>query len=434
MESYQNNRLVRKYFNCTKCREYDTKLVNPFANHIYCSKCGSLLSEIPEIKYKKLKQKNNQNIFDRNEEDNKIPYKIKDNNYNKKYFKEKKEDKKFKKEKKPNKEKKYNNRHQSTSHYSDINMNFYNDDNDNIYNNINNNINNNHNRINNINNNYNRNNNYNNINRINFNEDNGDNNFFNNHNNYNNLNNNRNFNNYNNNNYNHNYNNSNNNRNYNNNHNFNNYNNINDESQEQRHRHNRRGHSMSNPPLYQNRNNNHNNNNNSNNFFADFFADDDFNPFNDTFFSNNSPFRITIHRQPISHDIFDPMFSSFGSFFNGFFQDNFSSNFRSNIAGDFFSQILSILERNQAEANKNKHPPASETALKKLKKFNMNEKYCKKDNKGKIELPNCCICLTEIQKGEKTVLLPCGHMFHWKCCLTWLKKNNTCPMCRFEIK
>ena len=35
---------------------------------------------------------------------------------------------------------------------------------------------------------------------------------------------------------------------------------------------------------------------------------------------------------------------------------------------------------------------------------------------------------------EKLVLLPCGHMFHWKCCLNWLKKNNTCPMCRFEIK
>ena len=405
MESYQNNRLVRKYYNCTKCREYDTKLVNPFINHIYCSKCGSLLSEIPEIKYKKLKQKTNQNIFDRNEENNKIPYKIKDNIFNKKVNKEKK----IKKEKKLNKEKKRNNnRHQSTSHYSDINMNFYNDDNNN----------------NNYNNNYRNNNNYNNINRININVDNDNDNFFNENNNYNNFNNNRNFNNYNN-NYNYNYNNHN-----------NNYNNINNEAQEPRHRHNqnhRRGHSMSNPPLYQNHNNNHNNNN-SNNFFADFFADDDFSPFNDTFFSNNAPFRMTIRRQPISNDIFDPMFSSFGSFFNGFFQDNFSSNFRSNIAGDFFSQILSILERNQAEANKNKHPPASETALKKLKKFNMNEKYCKKDNKGKIELPNCCICLTEIQKGEKTVLLPCGHMFHWKCCLTWLKKNNTCPMCRFEIK
>ena len=393
MESYQNNRLVRKYYNCTKCKEYDAKLVNPFVNHIYCSRCGSLLSEISEIKYKKLKKKISQNEIKRNEENNKIPYKLKDNIFNKKHNIEKIEDKKVKKEKKSKKDKSqnnYNNRHQSTSHYSDINMNFYND-NDNNYNN---------------------NNNYNNINRININNDNDDNNDYNN--------------------YNFNYNNNLNN-------NYNNHNNININNESQRPKqkqksNHRRGHSMSNPPIYSNNNHNHNNNNNnSNNFFSDFFSDSDFSPFIDTFF-NASPFRMTIRRQPVSHDIFDPMFSSFGSFFDGFFQDNFSSNFRSNIAGDFFSQILSILERNQAEANKNKHPPASDRALEKLKKFSMNEKYCKKDKKGKIELPNCCICLTEIQKGEKTVLLPCGHMFHWKCCLTWLKKNNTCPMCRFEIK
>jgi len=394
MESYQNNRLVRKYYNCTKCKEYDAKLVNPFVNHIYCSRCGSLLSEIPEIKYKKLKKKISQNEIKRNEENNKIPYKLKDNIFNKKHNIEKIEDKKVKKEKKFKKDKGQNNynnnRHQSTSHYSDINMNFYND------------------------NNYNNNNNYNNINRININNDNDDNNDYNNYN------------------YNFNYNNNHNN-------NYNNHNNININNESQRPKqkqksNHRRGHSMSNPPIYSNSNHNHNNNNNnSNNFFSDFFSDSDFSPFNDTFF-NASPFRMTIRRQPVSHDIFDPMFSSFGSFFDGFFQDNFSSNFRSNIAGDFFSQILSILERNQAEANKNKHPPASDRALEKLKKFSMNEKYCKKDKKGKIELPNCCICLTEIQKGEKTVLLPCGHMFHWKCCLTWLKKNNTCPMCRFEIK
>ena len=62
----------------------------------------------------------------------------------------------------------------------------------------------------------------------------------------------------------------------------------------------------------------------------------------------------------------------------------------------------------------------------------MNEKYCKKVQ-NKIEYPNCCICISEVKKGEETVLLPCGHMFHWKCCLTWLKKNNTCPVCRFEL-
>ena len=63
----------------------------------------------------------------------------------------------------------------------------------------------------------------------------------------------------------------------------------------------------------------------------------------------------------------------------------------------------------------------------------MSEKYCKKNNKGKFELPNCCICISDINKGEETVLLPCGHMFHWKCCYSWLKENNTCPVCRFEL-
>ena len=234
----------------------------------------------------------------------------------------------------------------------------------------------------------------------------------------------------NNNNYNNNYNNINNNINLNN-INHINFNENNQNRHERRNTHRRREHSMD--------------NHNSNNFFSDFFRGMGFQPFvefdfsMETPFMGNSrhvsnPFRITVQRQNVSNDVFDPIFSSFGSFFNGIFQDNFSSNFSSNYRGNFFDEIIRILERNQAEAKKNAHPPASEESLKKLKKFNMNEKYCKKDKKGKYELPNCCICLNEICKGEKTVLLPCGHMFHWKCCLTWLKSNNTCPMCRFEIK
>jgi hypothetical protein len=69
-----------------------------------------------------------------------------------------------------------------------------------------------------------------------------------------------------------------------------------------------------------------------------------------------------------------------------------------------------------------------------LKKFKLSEKYCKKEEGGNLEKPNCCICLEEIQIGKETVLLPCGHMFHYDCCITWLKKSNTCPICRFEIK
>ena len=146
------------------------------------------------------------------------------------------------------------------------------------------------------------------------------------------------------------------------------------------------------------------------------------------------PFRIYVQRQNVPQSIFDPLFLSFGSMFNNDFRDNFSSNFRSNFRGDFLNEIIRILERNQEEAARRAHPPASESALKKLKRFPLTDKYCKKDKNGKIELPSCCICLSDIEKNEETVLLPCGHMFHWNCCLNWLKGNNTCPMCRFVIK
>ncbi len=150
--------------------------------------------------------------------------------------------------------------------------------------------------------------------------------------------------------------------------------------------------------------------------------------------NDQNPVQILVNNQNVSSDIFDPIFSSFGSIFNDNFINNFSSNFASNFNGDFFDQVQTILENNQHESEKHSSGPTEDKSLKKLKRFQLTNKYCKKGKNGKIELPNCCICLSEIAKGQETVLLPCGHMFHWKCCLNWLKKNNTCPMCRFEIK
>ena len=376
MEGYQNNRLVRKFFKCKKCKEIDGKLVNPLLNNIYCSKCSSLLTEIPEIEYKKYKNKMklNNKKEDIKEE---IPFKPNEDilkraseKYNNRppsnkhsHHKDSNKEKhkhglhsgkhKSKKESRPI-------RNQSSTHYSEMNFN--------NPNNIN------------INNSHNRHQNHNNINQINFVDE----------------------------------------------------ENNNDRQQrrgDHRHGERRRREHSSNPS-------------NSNGFFANFFRGLGFHPFMNVeftiespFMNNGSnPFRIVVQRQNVPNDIFDPIFSSFGSLFNGAFQDNYSSNFSSNYRGNFLNEILQILERNQAEAHKKAHPPTSEDALKKLKKFNMTEKYCKKSKNGKYELPNCCICISEIGKGEKTVLLPCGHMFHWKCCLTWLKSNNTCPMCRFEIK
>ena len=151
--------------------------------------------------------------------------------------------------------------------------------------------------------------------------------------------------------------------------------------------------------------------------------------------NHHNPFRIIVQRQHVPNHIFDPNFSLFGSTFDHVFQENFSSNFRSNFRGNFVNEFLNAISFNRAELRRSKrqHPISQENAQK-LKKFNLTEDYCKKDDKGNFEKPNCCICLEEIELGKETLLLPCGHMFHSNCGFTWLKKSNTCPICRFEIK
>lgn len=49
------------------------------------------------------------------------------------------------------------------------------------------------------------------------------------------------------------------------------------------------------------------------------------------------------------------------------------------------------------------------------------------------EFKDCCICKNSIgiNNVAKTA---CEHEFHVDCLVKWLIKNNTCPMCRAEIK
>jgi len=142
-----------------------------------------------------------------------------------------------------------------------------------------------------------------------------------------------------------------------------------------------------------------------------------------------------VNRHNFSSDIFDPGFEVFGSTFNNFFQDNYASNFRSNFGRnrDQYSDLIESILRNNLQEQEQTKPPTSKKALNSLKRFKMNDKYSKKNQKNEKELPNCCICITDINLGEMTVMLPCGHMFHDKCVVSWLKSNNTCPVCRFEL-
>jgi hypothetical protein len=148
---------------------------------------------------------------------------------------------------------------------------------------------------------------------------------------------------------------------------------------------------------------------------------------------NVSPFSGSVNRHPYNFAVFEGPIGS-NEFVNpstNFFLDNFASNFISN----FINPMTRIVFINNMQNQHQGNPPASKTAIDKLKHFKMEKKYCKKSEKdpNKLEYPECSICLMEINDGQNTILLPCGHMFHEDCVTKWLQIHNTCPLCRFEL-
>ncbi|KAL4155049.1 hypothetical protein PRNP1_007163 [Phytophthora ramorum] len=45
----------------------------------------------------------------------------------------------------------------------------------------------------------------------------------------------------------------------------------------------------------------------------------------------------------------------------------------------------------------------------------------------------CIICLSDYEKDDKVISLPCGHTFHEDCGMTWLVEHNVCPTCRYQL-
>lgn len=45
----------------------------------------------------------------------------------------------------------------------------------------------------------------------------------------------------------------------------------------------------------------------------------------------------------------------------------------------------------------------------------------------------CSVCLEDFEKDEVLITLACGHHYHERCLVPWIRINRTCPMCREVI-
>lgn len=74
------------------------------------------------------------------------------------------------------------------------------------------------------------------------------------------------------------------------------------------------------------------------------------------------------------------------------------------------------------------------TQCSRLSKVEFKEKlYCKSHAKIQERLdtrPECCVCMEPI---NKTTEIPCNHIFCTTCLNKWLKKQNSCPICRAKV-
>lgn len=120
---------------------------------------------------------------------------------------------------------------------------------------------------------------------------------------------------------------------------------------------------------------------------------------------------------------------------NGF---GFTANFGvGGGAGQFGDYVLSemgmqdVIDQlmNMAGANSGHNPvPATEAKIKSLKKFKVDAKILES------EIGECAICKDAFMMEEDCMELPCHHIFHSEDCITpWLKRNGTCPVCRFSL-
>ncbi|KAI5079018.1 hypothetical protein GOP47_0006689 [Adiantum capillus-veneris] len=89
-----------------------------------------------------------------------------------------------------------------------------------------------------------------------------------------------------------------------------------------------------------------------------------------------------------------------------------------------FQRILESMD--VEEGSEQKLPAASATTLHSLPTTVIG---LSSEDTDKI----CIICKEKLEPSSVASQLPCMHVYHWDCILSWLKQRNNCPVCRHEL-
>lgn len=119
----------------------------------------------------------------------------------------------------------------------------------------------------------------------------------------------------------------------------------------------------------------------------------------------------------------NPSYQQFLNHFNTNTMGLFGGLMNSDFIGNLINDIAFGSE------NSTQKPPAAKSVIDNLKKH-----IIKEEEIDKFKLLECAICKEDYAVGDEVNCLECGHYHHLECIILWLKKQNNCPVCRFEMK
>uniref|UniRef100_A0A5B6ZW55 RING-type E3 ubiquitin transferase n=1 Tax=Davidia involucrata TaxID=16924 RepID=A0A5B6ZW55_DAVIN len=102
---------------------------------------------------------------------------------------------------------------------------------------------------------------------------------------------------------------------------------------------------------------------------------------------------------------------------------------RGNLGDYFIDHGLEQLIQQLAENDPNRYgtPPASKLAVEALPNIKVTDELLASDSS------QCAVCKDTFELGEQAKQMPCKHIYHSDCIVTWLELHNSCPVCRYEL-